>query len=187
MTRTPPFLRALPTLATLVAVLSACGEPTQPVRLPPASLKASLTGAIEASVQGTPRMGRYPALIDNYGFDIMTDVRDGWYQYIYLWGEGGRPRVGTYRLTSWREGEPGMRMHALFGRDIPGGAITFGAIDGELRITRSTPEGVVGEFQFEAVEGILLLDRFAPEPDATRLFVRGTFSVECPAGQEVCK
>jgi hypothetical protein len=43
----------------------------------------------------------------------------------------------------WGEGLTGTRMHAMFSRDVPGGAAMYQAVSGELRITPSTPEWVI--------------------------------------------
>lgn len=182
-----PVLRAL-LVAAHAVVLSACDDPTriEPEPLPNPFMSAALSGAIADSMEGTPQIGRFGSVIDDYEFQMFTDLRKGWYQFIQIWGEGPRPRVGTYRITPWREGEPGSRMHAMFSRDVPGGAAQYQALSGELRIITSTPEGIVGEFTFHGVPGYLLPEKAVLSPALPPLEVTGTFSVWCD-GQEVCR
>lgn len=179
-----------PVLCAFLAalVLSGCGEPTtiEPKPLPPSFMAAALSGAIVDSIKGIPRIDRFGSEVDQYEFQMFADLRKGWYQYIHIWGEGPRPRVGTYRLTPWREGEPGRRMHARFSRDVPGGTAEYHAVSGELLITSSTSEGILGEFTFHGVPGFLMPDRAVLSPSLPPLDVTGSFSARCE-GEDVCR
>lgn len=173
----------------LAVVLAACSgdSGTDPEPLPDPFMSVALTGAIADSSRGTPHI-RWGWWNDKYEFEIFSEVRhsDGVYQELSIRGEGRRPRVGTYPITVWREGPAGTRTHATFSRDSPGGGASYHAVSGELRITRSTREGFMGEFTFHGVPGYLLPDRAVLSPEYPPVQVRGTFSVRCEVN-EACR
>lgn len=166
----------------LTVMLAACGRDggTTPEPLPDPFLSATLTGGVTASFQGTPRITRFNAVIDDYEFQMITESTNR-NEFIHIWGEGARPRVGTYPLTPWREGEAGTRMHAMVSL-----AESYQAVSGELRITSSTPEGIVGEFRFHGVPGYLMPDRAVLSTQGQPIEVQGSFSAQC-SGNDVCR
>ena len=171
----------------LVLVCAGCPDPgTATEAQPDRYMTAVITGAISDSLNGTPRIEKYNTAIDHYEFQVFAELTKGWYQFILIWGEGPRPRVGTYSITAWREGEPGTRMHAMFSRDTPGGAAMYQAVNGELRITASTSQGIVGEFTFHGVAGFLLPDRAVLSPEDTPIDVHGSLSASCD-DVDVCR
>jgi hypothetical protein len=182
------FLRDLGATLALVT-LCACGNGngTGPEPLPEPFISVQVTGAIADSTQSTaPRISRYGAVIDQYEFSLSADVRHGWYQEIHIWGEGPLPGVGTYALTPWRQGQAGKRMHAMFSRDVPGGSASYHAVSGTLRITRSGPEGITGEFTFHGVPGFLMPNEAVLSPQLPAIDVQGSFSARCE-GLELCR
>jgi hypothetical protein len=176
-----------PLCLALMLVLSGCSDThIAPEAQPSPLITAVITGAITDSLQGAPRISRYATAIDQYEFQVFAELTKGWYQFIVIWGEGTRPRVGTYPITAWLEGEPGTRMHAMFSRDTPGGAAMYQAVTGELRITASTPQRIVGEFTFHGVAGYLLPERAVLSPEDTPIDVHGRFSASCDV-PDVCR
>jgi hypothetical protein len=173
-----------PLCIALTLVVSGCTD-TGPESQPDPFLTAVLTGAITDSLQGTPQISQWNIEIDQYEFQIFAELTKGWYQSIWIWGEGPRPRVGTHPVTLWREGEMGTRMHAMFSRDLPGAPVTYHAVSGELRITASTSRGIVGEFTFHAMRGYMQPDRVELSQD-TPIDVRGSFAASCD-GLSVCR
>jgi hypothetical protein len=149
-------------------------------------MTATVSGAFTDALQGTPEIRRYLAAIDGYEFEMFTSFRTGRSQFITIWGEGPRPREGTYLLTPWREGKAGTRMHAMYGADVAGGAAWYQAVGGELRITTSSSDGIEGEFSFHGVAGYLLPDAAVLSPEDAPVEVQGLFAARC-IGQEVCR
>lgn len=162
----------------LIALIAACDQPTRAV--PAQHLEVAVRGAINEDLTGLPRFHAYPYIIDAYSFEIRSGLDGGGRnQYLIFSGETGRPRVGVYALTPLWSGTKGQRVHAQYGRDIPGGGEQYHAVSGHLTITFSSPEAVVGEFAFEGVRGVGLPDRVELHPDSPRVTLSGRFSARC--------
>jgi hypothetical protein len=181
-------VRTLISIATAIAIASACTDRNPTAPDPDPLVTVALTGVITDSLIGQPRVQRHLVVVDQYEFGLFVNLfpaeswnggrpSSGITSSLNIWGEGPRPRQGTLPLTASLAGTPGSRTHAILSREFP--TAQYHAVSGELRITLSTPDWIAGTFEFHAVPGVLFPDGPRLRPDLPAVDVKGSFTARC--------
>jgi hypothetical protein len=179
-------MRFRPSRATAISLVLlcffACSEPSEPPPpLPEFGITATITGAVNLSYTGVPSFGEISV---SYGQPLTFEIKSesGGSQFITFWGESqisGRPTIGNFGLSVWREGIVGQRVHAEYRVRTPGGENAYYAVSGTLNVTASSPDAVVAEFSFNGVPGFLLPDSAVLRHDLPHVQVTGELTALC--------